>query len=227
MNKTQSYQALDIRTQDKLFDLYVDYFFVRQEALWRENGLEKLPALKNASDMLICAEDLGLVPACVPDVLHELGITALKIQRAPSDDTEFSDPLRADYLNVVTTSSHDSSTLRQWWCESPKLTQRYYEKQLGQAGDAPAQLTPELATEIIAQHLNSPAMLAIFPLQDLLATSAHLVPANPNIERINNPANPKHRWNYRMSIGLEKLILAHEWNEKVRELIGRAQRITD
>ena len=227
VNKTQSYQALDIRTQDKLFDLYVDYFFVRQEALWRENGLEKLPALKNASDMLICAEDLGLVPACVPDVLHELGITALKIQRAPSDDTEFSDPLRADYLNVVTTSSHDSSTLRQWWCESPKLTQRYYEKQLGQAGDAPAQLTPELATEIIAQHLNSPAMLAIFPLQDLLATSAHLVPADPNIERINNPADPKHRWNYRMSIGLEKLILAHEWNEKVRELIGRAQRITD
>lgn len=227
MNKTQSYQALDIRTQDKLFDLYVDYFFVRQEALWRENGLEKLPALKNASDMLICAEDLGLVPACVPDVLHELGITALKIQRAPSDDTEFSDPLRADYLNVVTTSSHDSSTLRQWWCESPKLTQRYYEKQLGQAGDSPAQLPPELATEIIAQHLNSPAMLAIFPLQDLLATSAHLVPADPNIERINNPANPKHRWNYRMSIGLEKLILAHEWNRKVRELIGRAQRITD
>lgn len=227
VNKTQSYQALDIRTQDKLFDLYVDYFFVRQEALWRENGLEKLPALKNASDMLICAEDLGLVPACVPDVLHELGITALKIQRAPSDDTEFSDPLRADYLNVVTTSSHDSSTLRQWWCESPKLTQRYYEKQLGQAGDSPAQLPPELATEIIAQHLNSPAMLAIFPLQDLLATSAHLVPADPNIERINNPANPKHRWNYRMSIGLEKLILAHEWNEKVRELIGRAQRITD
>ena len=227
VNKTQSYQALDIRTQDKLFDLYVDYFFVRQEALWRENGLEKLPALKNASDMLICAEDLGLVPACVPDVLHELGITALKIQRAPSDDTEFSDPLRADYLNVVTTSSHDSSTLRQWWCESPKLTQRYYEKQLGQAGDSAAQLPPELATEIIAQHLNSPAMLAIFPLQDLLATSAHLVPADPNIERINNPANPKHRWNYRMSIGLEKLILAHEWNGKVRELIGRAQRITD
>ena len=226
VNKTQSYQALDIRTQDKLFDLYVDYFFVRQEALWRENGLEKLPALKNASDMLICAEDLGLVPACVPDVLHELGITALKIQRAPSDDTEFSDPLRADYLNVVTTSSHDSSTLRQWWCESPKLTQRYYEKQLGQAGDAPAQLPPELATEIIAQHLNSPAMLAIFPLQDLLATSAHLVPADPNIERINNPANPKHRWNYRMSIGLEKLILAYEWNRKVRELIGHAQRIT-
>ena len=225
VNKTQSYQALDIRTQDKLFDLYVDYFFVRQEALWRENGLEKLPALKNASDMLICAEDLGLVPACVPDVLHELGITALKIQRAPSDDTEFSDPLRADYLNVVTTSSHDSSTLRQWWCESPKLTQRYYEKQLGQAGDSPAQLPPELATEIIAQHLNSPAMLAIFPLQDLLATSAHLVPANPNIERINNPANPNHRWNYRMSIGLEPLFLESKFNQKLLRLISTSSRI--
>lgn len=227
MNKTQSYQALDIRTQDKLFDLYVDYFFVRQEALWRENGLEKLPALKNASDMLICAEDLGLVPACVPEVLHELGITALKIQRAPSDGTEFSDPLRADYLNVVTTSSHDSSTLRQWWCENPELTQRYYEQQLGQIGNTPTQLTPALASLIVEQHLNSPAMLAIFPLQDLLATSAHLVPADPNIERINNPADPKHRWNYRMSVGLEQLVLEREWNEKVRELISRTQRITD
>ncbi|MBS1175000.1 MAG: 4-alpha-glucanotransferase [Burkholderiaceae bacterium] len=225
-HKTQSYRALDTRTQEKLHDLYVDYFFVRQEALWRQNGLEKLPALKNASDMLICAEDLGLVPACVPEVLNELGMTALKIQRAPSDDTEFSDPLRAGYLNVVTTSSHDSSTLRQWWCENPELTQRYYEQQLGQVGDAPTQLTPELASLIIEQHLNSPAMLAIFPLQDILATSAHLVPTDPNVERINNPANPHHRWNYRMSMGLEQLILEREWSEKVREQICRARRIT-
>ena len=224
--QTQSYQTLDNETQSKLRELYVDYFFVRQETLWQQNGLEQLPALKNASDMLICAEDLGLVPACVPEVLHELGITALKIQRAPSDGTEFSDPLRADYLNVVTTSSHDSSTLRQWWCENPELIQRYYEQQLGQVGDAPAQLTPALASLIVEQHLNSPAMLAIFPLQDLLATSEHLAPTNPNIERINNPANPSHRWNYRISVDLEQLILEREWNEKMRELIGRAQRIT-
>ncbi len=222
---TQSYQALDSGTQGKLHELYIDYFFVRQESLWREKGLEKLPALKNASDMLICAEDLGLVPACVPDVLNELGITALKIQRAPSDNTEYSDPLRAGYLNVVTTSSHDSSTLRQWWAENPELTQRYFEKQLGQSGDAPAQLTPELASVIITQHLNSPAMLAIFPLQDLLATSTDLAHPDPNAERINNPANPNHRWDYRMSMGLEKLILAREWNEKMREHIRRAHRI--
>lgn len=224
-HKTLCYQTLDSETQDKLRELYVDYFFVRQEALWRQNGLETLPALKNASDMLICAEDLGLVPACVPEVLNELGMAALKIQRAPSDDTEFSNPMRAGYLNVVTTSSHDSSTLRQWWCENLELTQRYYEQQLGQVGNAPAQLTPELASLIIEQHLNSPAMLAIFPLQDLLATSTHLVSTDPNIERINNPANPHHRWHYRMSIGLEQLILEREWNKKVREQIDRARRI--
>jgi 4-alpha-glucanotransferase len=47
---------------------YDDYFFHRQEQLWRENALKTLPALLNSSDMLCCGEDLGMVPACVQPV---------------------------------------------------------------------------------------------------------------------------------------------------------------
>ena len=210
--------------RDQLFALYVDYFFVRQEALWCTSGMEKLPALQSATDMLICAEDLGLVPDCVPQVLDELGIVALKIQRSPKEHIPFYDPKNIGYMNVTTTSSHDSSTLRQWWTENPSLTQQYYDQQLQRTGAAPSELTPALAEQIVRQNLQSPAMLTIFPLQDWLATSAQLRRANANAERINNPADPAQRWAYRMHIELEELLQADEFNHDVAHWIALSER---
>lgn len=224
LHKTFAFQSLPKEQQDKLYALYIDYFFVRQELLWRTSGLEKLPALQNATDMLICAEDLGLVPDCVPQVLDELGIIALKIQRSPKENIPFYDPKTIGYMNVTTTSSHDSSTLRQWWSENPELTQRYYAEQLQRIGDAPTELSPVLAEQIIRQHLQSPAMLAIFPLQDWLATSATLCRANPASERINNPADPDQRWCYRMHIELEQLLEEIEFNRNVAHWVKLSHR---
>lgn len=48
--------------------LYYDYYFHRQENLWRQNALKTLPVLLNSSDMLACGEDLGLIPSCVHPV---------------------------------------------------------------------------------------------------------------------------------------------------------------
>jgi 4-alpha-glucanotransferase len=53
-----------------LVHLHDDYFYHRQEDLWREHALATLPALMSASDMLICGEDLGFVPACLPPVMQ-------------------------------------------------------------------------------------------------------------------------------------------------------------
>ncbi|MEJ7660076.1 MAG: 4-alpha-glucanotransferase [Hymenobacter sp.] len=64
--------------------MYVDYFYRRHEEFWREQGLIKLPAVRYATNMLICGEDLGMVPASVPGVMHQLGILGLNIQRMPS-----------------------------------------------------------------------------------------------------------------------------------------------
>ena len=52
--------------------LYYDYYFHRQEDLWRKNALKTLPALLNSSNMLACGEDLGLVPACVHPVCYTM-----------------------------------------------------------------------------------------------------------------------------------------------------------
>ncbi len=224
IDKTQAFLSRTHDQRDKLFALYIDYFFVRQETLWRASGLEKLPALQSATDMLICAEDLGLVPDCVPQVLDELGIVALKIQRSPKEHIPFYDPKNIGYMNVTTTSSHDSSTLRQWWAENPELTQQYYEQQLQRNGTAPSELPPELAEQIIRQNLQSPAMLSIFPLQDWLATSAQLRRTHANEERINNPADPAQRWSYRMHIELESLLKADVFNHHVAHWIALSER---
>ncbi|WDF46755.1 4-alpha-glucanotransferase [Chryseobacterium sp. KACC 21268] len=213
--KTTSYKYLPDWEKAKLSDVYNDYFFKRQDGLWYQKAMEKLPALLNSTTMLICGEDLGLVPDSVPVVMDKLAITALKVQRMPSDNIPFYDPKNASYLNVVTASSHDSSTLRQWWHEDRNLTQKYFNQQLGQYGTAPWDLTPDLSEMIMKQHLFTEAMLAIFPIQEFLATDDNLMNPNMDEERINNPAVFPHYWRYRMHLKLEDLKEQTDFNQKI------------
>ena len=224
IEKTDSYKYLNDDEKRKLSALYVDYFFKRQDGLWYEKAMEKLPVILNATDMLICGEDLGLVPESVPQVMDRLGITALKVQRMPSDNIPWYDPKRAGYMNVVTASSHDSSTLRQWWHEDRDLTQKYFHKQLGQYGTAPWNLEPQLAEIIMKQHLYNEAMLAIFPLQEFLATDHELTNPNMDEERINNPAVFPHYWRYRMHLNLEELKNKDGFNQKIAAWVCDANR---
>lgn len=212
---TDSYHYLSDWEKKAIYDLYNDYFFKRQDHLWKEKAMEKLPVILNATKMLICGEDLGLVPDCVPEVMDELAIVALKVQRMPSDNIPFYNPKNAGYLNVVTASSHDSSTLRQWWKENPDLTQQYFNQQLGQYGKAPEELDAYLAEIIMKQHLYNNAMLAVFPIQEFLATDQKLVNPKMDNERINNPAVFPHYWRYRMHLNLEDLKQESDFNSKI------------
>ncbi|MEO7099715.1 MAG: 4-alpha-glucanotransferase, partial [Luteolibacter sp.] len=102
MQMTKSYQELEPDIRSRVEDLYNDYFYRRQEDFWQARGYEKLPAMRQASPMLLCGEDLGMVPACVPDVLKELGILSLEIQRMPkTHEIEFFNPANAPYMSVV------------------------------------------------------------------------------------------------------------------------------
>jgi len=220
MDKTTSFRALDPQTQEKLRDLYVDYFFRRQDGFWMQQALQKLPALKRVTNMLICGEDLGLVPACVPDVMKGLGLLSLEIQRMPKQPGQsFARPAEAPYLSVVTPSTHDMSTIRGWWSEDPAQTQRFFNEELGASGPAPSECSGPLNEAIVRQHLASPAMWSIFQLQDLMGMDESLRRADANAERINIPANPKHYWRYRMHLTLEALQGAHSFNENLRTLV--------
>lgn len=226
IDRTSSFQHLENTTQEGLKELYIHYFFRRQDDFWQQEALHKLPALKASTNMLICGEDLGMVPSCVPDVMKQLGILSLEIQRMPKNPKEeFFHPNDAPYLSVVTPSTHDMSTIRGWWEEDREKTQRFFNTQLGQWGEAPLFCEPWINKAIVIQHLYSPAMWSVFQLQDLLGIDGQIRKQDPAGERINIPSVAKHYWRYRMHLNLETLQKAKAFNHELKEYIrssGRA-----
>jgi len=225
IDKTSSFFLLDNYTKSVLWPLYIDYFYYRQNDFWKKEAMKKLPSLKRNTNMLVCGEDLGMVPPCVPDVMRELGILGLEIERMPkTPGTEFFHPNDAPYLSVVTPSTHDMSTVRGWWEENREQTQRFYNYMLGQYGEAPFHCEPWICKKIILQHLYSPAMWSIFQLADLLGMSKKLRSQDPEEERINLPADPNHYWHYRMHLNLETLLQENEFNEELKKYIKESGR---
>lgn len=173
--------------------------------------------------MLLCGEDLGMVPACVPGVMNELGILSLEIQRMPkTSKTEFFNPAHALYMSVVSPSTHDMPTLRAWWREDSSVTSRFAWEMLGLSSPA-SELSGAVAEKILTQHLHSSAMWAIFPLQDLLAMDEKLRLPDAEAERINNPAIMPYYWCYRMHLNLADLA-ATVFSQKIKHLLISAGR---
>jgi 4-alpha-glucanotransferase len=225
MEQTSSYTWLDDYTRSQLKDLCVNYFFERQDDFWKKEAMHKLPGLKQSTNMLVCGEDLGMVPHCVPEVMQQLGMLSLEIQRMPKKTgSEFFHPNTAPYMSVVTPSTHDMSTIRGWWEEDRTKTQRFYNQLLGHYGAAPYYCEPWINKAIIIQHLYSPAMWAIFQLQDLMGSDTEIRRQNPAEERINIPANPDHHWVYRMHHSLEELLKKSSFNEELKALVEKSGR---
>jgi len=225
MEDTFSYKSLDKHSQKELSALYINYFYHRQDELWKKEAMKKLPDLKRNTAMLVCGEDLGMVPHCVPEVMEQLGILSLEIQRMPKKTgIEFFHPKDAPYLSVVSPSTHDMSTIRAWWEEDNFRTKLFFKQFMGQDGEPPVYCEPWINKEIILQHLYSPAMWSVFQLQDLLGMNAEIRREDPNEERINNPAEAEHYWNYRMHINLEDLLKEEEFTEEFKSYIGKSGR---
>lgn len=222
--KTISYQYLDWNTQQKISELYIDYFFKRQENLWYNSAMEKLPNIMQSTKMLICGEDLGLVPKCVPKVMNELGILSLQVQRMPNDDILYHNPANAPYLSVVTPATHDTSTVRQWWKEDEALSKHYYYHQLGFKDSFQSETNDEIMKTIIEQHYNSPAMISVIPIQELFALTETTINPDINSERINIPAIFPHNWKYRMHISINEMIKTDKLKNRVKELTINAKR---
>lgn len=206
--------------------LYNDYFYRRNNLFWYQEAMKKLPKLVQATRMLVCAEDLGMVPDCVPWVMDELKILSLELQSMPKDPSvKFGHLSRNPYRSVCTISSHDMPTLRMWWDENIQRTQEYYNTMLYRQGPAPHPLPGWLASDIISRHLTSPSMLCILSIQDWLATDEALRLPDADAERINIPANPKHYWRYRMHLNIEDLAADKRFVQSITEMISQSGRV--
>ena len=200
--------------------LYNHYYYERHNEFWYQEAMKKLPVLTQSTDMLVCGEDLGMVPDCVPWVMQQLQILSLEVQRMPKDPKhEFGQVANYPYLSVCTTGSHDTSTLRGWWEEDLEVSSRFYYNELGHWGDLPHVAPGWLIEDIIRRHLNSPSMLCILPWQDWVGMDEGLRYPDVNFERINVPANPKNYWRWRMHISLQQLAGERDFNGKLAKMI--------
>ncbi len=225
MQNTYSFRELDWNTQQALNRLYDDFYYRRHNGFWAEQAMKKLPALLNSTDMLCCAEDLGMIPTCVPEVMKNLFMLSLEIERMPKDPHDEFVPLyNIPYLSVCTTSTHDMAPIRLWWKENRDLTQRYYNYYLGEWGEAPENCEPWICEKIINRHLYSPAMLVILPLQDWLSIDGEVRRANECEERINIPSDPHHFWCYRMHKNIEELMSLDGLNNKINNMVKNSGR---
>ena len=222
----EAYKQLDDDQKAHFNHLYNDYFYQRNNQFWYQEAMKKLPRLTQATRMLVCAEDLGMVPECVPWVMNELRILSLEIQSMPKESRyRFGRLSHNPYRSVCTISTHDMPTLRQWWDEDYERTQDYYgASTLHRSGDAPHPLPGWLAKDIVSRHLTSPSMLCLLSIQDWLAIDERLRLPDPNAERINIPANPRHYWRYRVHLNLEELMAAKDFNNEISTLIIQSGR---
>ncbi|MFR9649582.1 MAG: 4-alpha-glucanotransferase [Rikenellaceae bacterium] len=222
------FSRLSQEEQTAFNQLYNHYYYQRHNQFWYDEAMKKLPVLTTSTSMLVCGEDLGMVPLCVEPVMKQLQIISLEIERMPkSPDDKFGNPAKYPHSSVCTIGTHDMSTLRGWWREDREISQDYFREELKQSDKYPADASAELCREVITRHLDSPSMLAIITWQDWLAIDESL--RNPDIEgeRINIPANPRHYWRWRMHLSIEELAAQKELNDNIRELITNSSRSVD
>lgn len=219
------YQTLS-EEEKRAFDaLYEDYYYHRHNEFWYGQAMRKLPVLVEATQMLVCAEDLGMVPECVPWVMDDLRILTLEIQTMPKKfGLKFGRLEENPYRSVATIFTHDMPTLRGWWEEDAVRAQQYFNEVLQKDGEAPASIPGWLCEEVVARHLYSPSMLCLISWQDWMSIDERLRYPDVDFERINVPSNPRNYWHYRMHLTIEELMGCDDLNRKIRMLITHSGR---
>ena len=219
------FEVLSPEEKEVFNRLYNHYYYQRHNQFWYQEAMKKLPILTQSTSMLVCGEDLGMVPDCVPWVMEQLQILSLEIQRMPKNPQhEFGHVWEYPYRSVCTISTHDMATLRGWWEEDYEQTCRYYNQVLGHWGEVPTAAPGWVCEEIVRNHLECPSLLCILSFQDWLSMDEEIRYPNVDAERINVPANPRHYWRYRMHLTLEELMKSNKFNEKMKEMIDAAGR---
>lgn len=188
------YDILSPEPKARLADLVHRYYYHDNDQLWRATALQRLTHIMSASEMLLCAEDLGVLPQSIQEVLSGLDILSLEVLRMPKKiGRHFVEPQDIPRLSVLTTSTHDMPSLRGWWQtlveeERQELAHLYHMEEVSPRG---------LVQALLRDHHS---ILLILPLQDWFVLTGFGSDVPPEAEQINKPQDPHHIWNYRLPL---------------------------
>lgn len=220
------YDILPAEEKDAFMRIYNNYFHERHNAFWENLARKRLAEDLGETRMMVCGEDLGMLPEGMAAAMDSERILTLEVQAMPKNrDYEFAHLEANPYRSVATITTHDMPTLRLWWEEDAGRVQRYYATMLQKEGKAPGSLPAHIAEEIVARHLYCPSMLCVLSIQDWLAMDGELRSRDVRGERINAPYDPYNHWKYRMDVSMEQLCAADKFNGKIRTMITRSKRL--
>lgn len=97
-------------------------FLPAEEEAQKRRGRVVLSAMQEAAgrtpsgESRVIAEDLGMIPPFVREIMRELGLPGYKVLPWEKDDTTgMRDPRAFDALSVATFSTHDTAPITAWW----------------------------------------------------------------------------------------------------------------
>jgi len=193
------------------------------EAEQRAQGREILGIiLEEAGPMRLIAEDLGVIPGFVREVMAEMGIPGYKVPRWERDysaaDEPFIEPHSYPMQAVVTTGTHDTETLAEWWEAAGKDERAAFLSALhigGEASAARAQLDEATREAILEEVYRSPAQLALTPIQDLFGWR----------ERINVPGTiGAANWSWRLPFDPGEALRDPAWQARLKRIRAISER---
>ena len=88
------------------------------ERLWGPQGKTILSMMLDSTEMLLCGEDLGVVPKICTQTMKELGIPGNDVQRWVKDWNarhDFFSPQEYRDMSVTMLSTHDTTNWAAWW----------------------------------------------------------------------------------------------------------------
>ncbi|MBR1537735.1 MAG: 4-alpha-glucanotransferase [Treponema sp.] len=239
--ETKAWNSLSNDEKQVLGDLFAENA-KKQEKLWQKQAEKIFTALKSESDMTACGEDLGVFIPCMEKTLDKFGILGLKVARWCRNWDKKYQPYTDIHtfrkLSVVTTSVHDSSTIREWYDKEPNtilidIAHPYSDDFLDDSRkseddffiiqkDTPnfsKTLNPKTAESLLTIFARSNAAWFIVPLQDWLYLDSKYYAEDAKTERINIPGTvTPFNWTWRMSVPVEKLSANTKLQSKIKEI---------
>jgi 4-alpha-glucanotransferase len=94
------------------------FFDPQEEHLWGPQGRKILKVMQDSCRMLLCAEDLGVIPKVCIDTLRELNIPGNDVQRWVKDwhnRHTFLEAKEYREISVAMLSTHDTTNWAAWW----------------------------------------------------------------------------------------------------------------
>jgi len=160
----------------------------RKGEWFKASGEEMFAILKkNMKDLPVIAEDLGYISAPIKRFRENFAFPGMKVLQFAFSGTDKNVYLPKNYKKnfVVYTGTHDNDTTKGWYRKCSKYERERINKFLGEV--------KEINWQMIEFAMASKAVLAIFPVQDILSLGSKA--------RLNLPGKSSGNWMWKLSGG--------------------------